>query len=106
MAFDKVYIASDSRGDVINNTLSNIGGYGVFLSWYTANNKIIGNIISNTSLASIRLVNTGYFHAATISNNTILNSTQQGNPGEETNAYSTALQLICIVRRLITETRV
>ena len=75
-------MGSDSSADIRNNTFSNIGGYGVALSWHTLNNKIFGNIILNTSYAGICLSDTagsaGYYGGASISNNTILNSKQQG----------------------------
>jgi parallel beta-helix repeat protein len=77
-----IAVGSDSRADIRNNTISNIEGYGVVLSWHTHSNNIFGNIISNTSLASIRLSDTsgsaGYYGGASISNNTILNSKLQG----------------------------
>ncbi|MFX1286644.1 MAG: right-handed parallel beta-helix repeat-containing protein, partial [Promethearchaeota archaeon] len=83
IALNGVHFKSDSsHGDAINNTLSNIEGYGVNVEWNTIHHEIIGNLISNTSLAGIRLASTGaaggYRHGATISNNTILNSKQQG----------------------------
>ncbi|MFX0087801.1 MAG: right-handed parallel beta-helix repeat-containing protein [Candidatus Hodarchaeota archaeon] len=73
-----ISIGSDSSGDIRNNTLSNIGGYGIFSGWATGNVKIVGNYFSNTSLASIALSNTHYGVGIVISNNTIVNSQEQG----------------------------
>jgi parallel beta-helix repeat protein len=77
-----IRVKADSSAEVINNTLSNIEGYGVLCEWHTANNKIFGNIVSNTSLASICVPDAagsaGYYGGAIISNNTILNSKQEG----------------------------
>ena len=82
IASNGITVGADSQADIINNTLSDIGGYGMLLNWHVQNNKINGNIISNTSLASIYLSDTAgtanYWRGAIISNNTILNSKQQG----------------------------